>query len=236
MKTKLLAIVMLLFAAASVQAQVIPGGLNAGDQFRYVFITSTERDAISANIADYNAFVNSAAANNANIFNNPLLSTGFGFNAIASTSGPDPNNHVDAIDNTGTNAGGVDVPIFLLDGTQVATGNADLWDGSISAAINVDESLNTGVNESVWTGSFTNGTSGGSFGLGQSTSPFISRVGFSSFTNGIWILDNTDAVGNNNHLYGLSDPITVLAVPEPAVPSLLAFVSMSVLGLRRRTA
>jgi len=197
-----------------------------------VFITSTERDAISANIADYNAFVNTAAANNASIFNTPGLSSGFGFNAIAST------NTVDARDNTETNinnAAHVDVPIFLLNGAQVATGNADLWDASIGVAVNVDESLNTGVNELVWTGSFTNGTTNGSFGLGQSSAPFVARVGFSSFTNDLWILDGSaDAVGNSNRLYALSDPITVVAIPEPTSLALSTLACLSFVGIRRR--
>lgn len=35
----------------------VPTVLNAGDQYRLVFVTSTFRDAMSTDIADYDAFV-----------------------------------------------------------------------------------------------------------------------------------------------------------------------------------
>ena len=40
----------------------LPTGLNPGDQYRLVFLTSTERNATSSDIAVYNAFVTAAAA------------------------------------------------------------------------------------------------------------------------------------------------------------------------------
>ena len=36
---------------------LIPSGLGAGDSFRLLFLSSTERNAESANISDYNSFV-----------------------------------------------------------------------------------------------------------------------------------------------------------------------------------
>ena len=36
---------------------LIPTGINAGDSFRLIFVTSTTRNAQSSNIADYNTFV-----------------------------------------------------------------------------------------------------------------------------------------------------------------------------------
>ena len=38
-----------------------PSELGIGDEFRLLFVTSTERDAISTSIANYNTFVQSAA-------------------------------------------------------------------------------------------------------------------------------------------------------------------------------
>jgi hypothetical protein len=35
----------------------LPSGLNPGDQYRLAFVTSSTRDALSTNIADYNNFV-----------------------------------------------------------------------------------------------------------------------------------------------------------------------------------
>lgn len=195
---------------------VDPPGLNPGDQFRYVFVTSTERDALSTSIADYNAFVNAAASNNANL-------AGINFNVIGSTE------TVDAIDNTGTNAAGDDVPIYMLDGTLVATGNADLWDGDLITGINLDENLNT-VTGRVWTGSFTDGTDINDFELGSGN---LARYGSSGDQFGSWVFEAVGASGLSENFYGLSDTLTV-AVPEPATASLLLLSSVGLIGFRRR--
>jgi len=46
-------------AAVTTHAQIVtvPPGLNPGDPYRLVFVTSTTRDALSSAIADYNSFV-----------------------------------------------------------------------------------------------------------------------------------------------------------------------------------
>jgi len=215
---KLLAIAIALLAFASAEAQSFqPAGVNPGDQFRYVFVTSTERDALSTSIADYNAFVNSAASNNA-------MLAGINFNVIGSTEA------VDAIDNTGTNAGGVDVPIFLIDDSQIATGNADLWDGVLLNPINLDENLNS-VTGDVFTGSLTNGTDVNDFGFGSGNN--LVRRGFIGSTGNGWIFEAVTATGVSNNFYALSDPITV-AVPEPATASILILGAIGLLSRRRR--
>ena len=57
-----LALVVALGFGAQARADIItPAGLNPGDQFRIVFVTSEIRDATSSNIADYDAFVQTAA-------------------------------------------------------------------------------------------------------------------------------------------------------------------------------
>jgi len=44
---------------------ISPPGLNIGDQYRLVFVTSGTRNAQSSNIADYNSFVTAQANQNA---------------------------------------------------------------------------------------------------------------------------------------------------------------------------
>jgi len=39
----------------------VPVGLNPGDPYRLIFVTSIARDALSTNIADYNSFVHGIA-------------------------------------------------------------------------------------------------------------------------------------------------------------------------------
>ena len=41
---------------------LVPTGLNTGDQFRLIFLSSTKRDATSTAIDDYNTFVQTLAA------------------------------------------------------------------------------------------------------------------------------------------------------------------------------
>ena len=77
-----------------------PTGLAVGTKFRLLFLSSTKRDALSSDIADYNTFVQDrAAAGHADI---QAYSGGFG--AIGCTAA------VDARDNTSTT--GTGVPIY----------------------------------------------------------------------------------------------------------------------------
>lgn len=103
-------------------------GVPAGDQYRLAFVTSTNTAATTSNIAYYNAFVNNAAN-----LEPALSSLGTTWTAIASTA------MVAARDNTNTNPTSVDVPIYNLAGQLIATSNADLWGGNLSASISYDE-------------------------------------------------------------------------------------------------
>ena len=64
MKIKTLILAGLLGATMAAQGAVttVPTGLNIGDQYRLVFVTSTTRDAASTDISVYNTFVNDLAA------------------------------------------------------------------------------------------------------------------------------------------------------------------------------
>ena len=102
---------------------LIPSGLGPGDQFRLLFVTSTTRDASSTDIADYNDFVQDAAAAG----HAAIQPYSAGFRAVASTSAED------ARDNTSTT--GTGVPIYWLGQgiTKVADDYADFYDGSWDA-------------------------------------------------------------------------------------------------------
>ena len=116
------------------------GGINpatgqaweAGDTYRLVFTTSTSNySAANTDIAGYNTHVTSVA--------NAAGLSGSWF-VIGSTSA------ADARDNTSTNTttDGAGVGIFLIDGTtKVADDNADLWDGTLDHAIDIDQDGNT---------------------------------------------------------------------------------------------
>jgi hypothetical protein len=80
---------------------IVPTGVAPGGNYRLLFTSSTTRNAMSADIADYNAHVTAAANSNA-----LLAGLGTTWSAIASTS------TIDADFNTLTRVGtDADVPI-----------------------------------------------------------------------------------------------------------------------------
>jgi hypothetical protein len=187
-----------IFVAASAQAAlIVPAGLQAGDTYQLVFVTSTETAATSGDIADYDAFVQAAAA--------AAGMSSITWRVIGSTLGVDANAH--AL---------VSAPVYNMNGELVATGYADFWDGTHLSAMRYTELnlIRTG-NNNVWTGTLLNGMSGGvGDALGEAT-PWWGEMGL--------LTGWTQHGGNTNTvlyaLYALSDPITV---PEPGAAWLLA--------------
>ena len=97
-----------------------PSELNAGDQFRLLFISSTTRDASSTDIADYNTHVKAAA----NAGHTDIQSYSTGFRVVACTLAKD------AVDNTSTTGTGTGVSIYWLNGNKVADSYTDFYDGT----------------------------------------------------------------------------------------------------------
>ena len=123
-----------------------PSGVNAGDKFRLLFVTIGERDATSTDIADYNSFVQSAAAAG----HAAIRGYSAGFRALASTES------VDARDNTATT--GTGVPIYWLNSSILADDNADLYDGSwANESQRTNERGTTSSDAVVWSGSTDDG-------------------------------------------------------------------------------
>ena len=101
---------------------LIPRGLNVGDQFRLLFLTATRRDGSSPVIGDYNTFVRARAAAG----HTDIQEHSDRFTVVGCTEDTDARN------NTGTrytnsNKG---VPIYWLDGNNVADDYEDFYDGS----------------------------------------------------------------------------------------------------------
>ena len=191
-------------------SSLVPTGINAGDGFRLLFVTSQTRDATSTDIDHYNEFVQtSAAAGHEDIQPYSAL-----FRALGSTS------DVDAIDNTATThtTAQPGVPIWWLNGPEAADDYGDFYDGSWD---NRDPGRNEsgsevdfGDTDQVWTGTENDGTA---------TISILGSVGTTTYA--------TPGVGTNLHfvggavsssetkpLYGLSFVLHVVAAP-PAVDS-----------------
>ena len=103
---------------------LVPDGLGPGDSFRLLFATSTTGNATSTDIADYNTFVQTAAAaGHVAIQPYSLL-----FTAVGSTA------DTDARDNTGTTftEDELGLPIYWLNGAKVADQYKDFYDGTWS--------------------------------------------------------------------------------------------------------
>jgi PEP-CTERM motif len=222
--TLTLAVVVALSATAAQAVLItVPTDLNPGDQYRLVFTTaSPTTDAISTDIADYNAFVDAAA-------NSVLELAGLSttWKVIGSTA------TVAARDNTGTNPtiDPTGVPIYTLADTRMADTNTDLWNGTIDA-VPIDNFGNVLVSvEEIWTGSSASGIPDPSFPLGGGTSSVYGRP---SFTNSSWFAAGFDPVSLQHRLYAMSGVLTV--VPEPSSIGLAVVAGGCLLGfgLRRR--
>lgn len=201
-------------------AIVTPAGLNPGQQFRIVFVTSTTTSALSDVIATYDAIVSSdAAAGGLDTYNGSAVT----WQTIGSTPS------VDAIDRLPADS----VPLFLPDGTQVAASGAALWDTFTADLLHGIDQQPNGVTvpfeTDVWTGTLADGS--GMRQLGNATVEAL--YGRADATSPSWIEINILGKGNGLRLYGFSSVLTVpqtqAAVPEPASVTLL--VALGVAGL-----
>jgi PEP-CTERM motif len=190
-----------------------PAGLNPGDHFRIMFVTTGTTAATSSNISTYDAFVNSDA--NGATYNGSTIS----WQAIGSTS------TVNAITHIGTTGDAV----YLADGTKVASsdGLSGLWSGSLLNA--PDEYLNgTLANTTTWTGTNTNGSSSSPLGGGT----FV-EFGSPTSKTGIWVHASVDFNSTPYNLYGISSDLVVpsgSAVPEPSTVMLAGVGGLAALA------
>lgn len=216
----MLALALHFFSATAVVSAapiVVPAGLQPGDQYRVVFVTSAMRDGLSQDINVYNSFVAGIANSSPE-----LAALGTTWRVIASTP------TVDAIDNTSTDPSlSVGVPIYNLAGQLVAATYFDLWGGPgsvihLGAPVRYTENGNL-FDSPVWTGTLDHGTQplpGVALG-----STFGTITGWSNLTSKLWINTTASLPDYPLPFYGMSGVLTV--VPEP---SSLAIATVGLLG------
>ena len=227
-------------AAASSHVQYVysdwrlkPSGINGGEQFRLIFLSSTKRSATSHDISTYNNWIRDLASEG-----HPAIRRyKDGFNVVGCTATVDSVTEgllpgVDARDNTDTTytSSNKGVPIYWLNGNKVADDYEDFYDGDWDEERNAhdkDERGITGPNTAQaanypWTGCEHDGTQAfagtdtealGNIGdeviVGRPNSTSDSDRGpISSGT----IEDSSD----NRPMYGLSPVFQVIQLPSNA--------------------
>ncbi len=220
-------------------------GLSAGQSFQIVFVTSTrvQADLIdglddsndASTISQWNAHINTVADGSS--------ISGFGaltWSAIISTG---TSNGLTNVVNARDNAL-VSQAVYNTGGSLIATGFADMWDGSI--ALNIDfnengvEQNTTGGSSSgkqVWSGSLSTGFFDQNEAMGDNgTNTAQFRMGDADVTTTGWISQGNSVRRDENQLarvYGLSEVITIAPVPEPSVALLGGFGFLALLRRRR---
>lgn len=216
-----LTLVLAIGLVADARAGIItPPGLKPGSEFRIIFVTATLTDASSKNLTQYDTIVRGdALAGGLGTYGVSPVS----WEAIASTD------TVNAISRLPAD----NVPIFLPDGTEVASSGAAFWGGAnVQLQHAIDETATgapVGLFNATWTGSRPNGTEASipnDKGLGDT----IVAAGFAGATDSTWVHVSDTPQSFDYALYGFSDVLTVpgqvTMVPEPGCLS-LAFVGIA---------
>ena len=206
-----------------------PAGLNPGDQFRFLFLTSGTQAATSTDIGGYNTFVNSQASGAT--YQGSVVS----WNVVGSTA------TVNARDNVG--GFGTNVPVYLTNGTILAgdlttsSSNKGLWSGTLFTTPTIGIDGNGVTSRSAHTGTNADGTGLTDRQLGAASFVQYGDPTVNIGTFGRYFSINAMPNSIATYYYGVSSELTVPnGVPEidPAgMGSVLALVS-GTLGLLER--
>ena len=215
----LVSAITLLLQAAADAAPFLPTSVTPGSPYQLMFVTRDGRDAASASIADYNAFVNVQAALNPTLTGTNVGVTYF---AVGSTSAIDA--RANAI---------VTAPVYNFNDQKIADSFADIWDGTLDAPVAFDQFIAGGFPDM-----FTGSDSAGFAISGSELGTASPRSGLSNFASFRWVDDSVAPQASPYAFYALSEPIIAppaTAVPEPTtllIWSLLATLGIT-LGWRR---
>ena len=183
-----------------------PAGIDPGERFRLIFLSSTKRDATSTDIETYNTFVQDLAANgHANIEDHSSR-----FRVVGCTASTDARDNT----RTTTRTAGGGVPIYWLGGNKVADNYTDFYDGTWDDEANdKNESGNDAHDTSQatnfpLTGCNSNGTKSGAGNLSKALgAPSVVRIGRPNSTSANHSPISSDADetrSNERPMYALS--------------------------------
>ena len=189
---------------------LIPSGIGQGGRFRLLFVTSTQRNATSRNIADYDAFVQGHISTSPARGHAAVRAYGEHFRVLGSTE------TVAARDHTGTT--GTGVKIYWLNGPQAADDYSDFyddnWDHQDPGHNEDGDEYDFLSNEIVWTGTDNDGSRHPSGFLGAS----LSRSGRPGSDEPISAAGFLSAV--SARFYGLSPVFKVGTASDATAPTL----------------
>lgn len=154
--------------ALNAPANMVPAGLNPGDEFYVIFASSTTLVSTFPAIASYNAHANTAAdLSGVKGTDDPSIT----WSALMA--------HSDGTtQTTSLFAANTSAPIYNLNGDVVADNVADMFDGTLDNAIGYDQS-GTAINRFAFTGFSSDGSTSDEIGTG-------SRSGHITAADGTW--------------------------------------------------
>ena len=203
---------------------LVPTGLNVGDKFRLLFLSSTTRNASSTGIGAYNTFIQDLA----NAGHTDIQQYGDEFKVVGCTRSSEAPANTRTLYTTSDKG----VPIYWLNGAKAADDYEDFYDGSWDEEANdKNESGTDGPDTSQtanrpWTGCDHDGTrirSGllDDDYLGDSISTVVGRPNASGSGNGPLSGDTSYPTANTRPMYGLSEIFQVADASSDATLSTL---------------
>ena len=212
-------------SALDAPADLVPAGLNVGDQFYVVFTTSTYTQATSPSISFYNSYVQGVAAAST-ISGVRAISSGF--QVIGATAADNQCKPADLAK-----------PVYNVNKTQVSSLASLMYDPiaqPLGISLKISES---GQDISVSQGqAFTGCNSNGTTFTGSTLGDLNVGIGQTTFTNTDWISSGGQQAANSSSksLYAISALLTVAPAAQ-AVPTLsewsqmlLALMVMTLIG------
>jgi PEP-CTERM motif-containing protein len=204
---------------------VAPAGLNPGDPYRIIFVTSASISGIqtpagNSAVVAYNNFVTSAA----NAGGSELASLATTWSSVTTEATFNTGSYTNAYDNIG---GAFSIPVYTPAGVLVAADSTQLWGGgSMDTPIDINEFGNL-ENTLVWTGSTPAGINQGN-PLNYPNIRGGAVFGKSTATDSSWI---SLGGGNPNGFLPICGISGTLAAPVPEPTTfVLAGMGLVVLG------
>jgi PEP-CTERM motif-containing protein len=209
-----------LYGTHLIGAVISPIGLAPGSQYQLIFATADLHNAVSTDIATYNAFVTSEAA-----LGVPFgLPSGVTWTAVASTSTVNAN----------VNAPSGTLPVYNTDGQEVAAAGVGIYTGTLENVVGFDQygaTATAAQANNVWTGSDFQGAGLHHATLGGGGNGEVGQLAIDSTWLQFALEPQAAEVTFSRPFYALSTAITV-PTPEPSTLTLLGLALLAIGGHR----